>query len=1050
MATTTKTTEEKFNGNGTQTAFSFQIELLRAAPPHPDLKIYVDSVLKIENTDYTISGSTVTFNTAPPSGVQNVIFTRRTDLDSAAGIFAAGSSIRALDLNNNQDQVLFALQEAQRGPEDTTGPNAPLTPVNGDRWYDTTSGRLFVYYVTDTAAQWVESSPAFDIANEALSFTQSGTGAVTRTLSGKLQETISVKDFGVVGNGVTNDTVNIQKAFDATPDNGILFFPQGSYLITSQILVTNKNIHIRAYGAIFLINANIDAFRFDNYSDAESVLLSSNYTKGGLSIPVNALSAALTQGKIFKVTSNSADIYNNDEGSSANQHRTGEWVAAKGGTTTSITLHTPLRFTEGVSTTSVAGEEPKEDSYTTSNKTRVTIPKVRTVTWHGGEIKYEEGHDADAWDGDAITLHAVTGAVFDNVKVSRGYAKAVTFNGCVNCTVENSYFENLTNNTSQSQYGYGVDDTGSIGTHITNCKFNNTRHGQTTTGLSFASVQNTTPTSNELKNLLMSGRTQAGLVSNCIGTGAIESVYSTHQDAHDYVFTDCVAESGELGFSFRGTNITAQGCKSINCARGFKFFTMVDNAESDDDVFTAGKPEGFTTGQMKNCISKGAGFDGVPVSATDCAEVLIENCIIEHARNSLILAAGSLIKLGGNNILIASKLEDTNVLTEITNQGIFDINPVDTLIKKSQHTIATSAVNTSTNVITSTAHGFNDGDKVRYSTGDDDQTPHTPIGGLTDQGTFFIRDKTADTFKLALTKSGNAISFTSTGDNAQYITYLLPEVEILDGATVQIDASEMITAGSNTFRLASGTGGSYLTVNGTVRATLSTSFDQLLPTTLNTKGDGKIYWNVIGAADNSIQNNLLGRFIKAESLDGTVVHDWVTPNLKAVSKRENDAYTLTTSMSTQFIPEGLGAGKFLKSTVTGKSHRFRYSINWLKTNTNDTVEMRIRCRSDDDSGDEVDVAGSFIIPQAATAAKMIIDCFVYNDSGTDKQDWTVTFLPDGGAVDVRKATTTVNFATNTSATKPIKIAAKCASSTGDILTMVDHDVYCDLLSDGAD
>jgi len=921
--------------------------------------------------------------------------------------------------------------------------NFPASPSTGDV-HNASNGLQYHF----DGVKWVSQGAYNTSTINTLNFTQQGTGAVSRSVQNKLEESVSVKDFGVTGDGTTNDTVNIQKAFDATPDNSTLVFPKGSYLITSQILVTNKNIHIRAYGAIFLINANIDAFRFDNYSDAESVLLSSNYTKGGLSIPVNALSAALTQGKIFKVTSNSTDIYNNDSGNSSSQHRTGEWVAAKGGTTTSITLHTPLRFTEGVTSTSVAGEEPKEDSYTTSNKARVTIPKVRTLTWFGGEIKYEEGHDADGWDGDAITLHAFTGAVLDNVKVSRGYAKALTFNGCVNCTVENSYFENLTNNTSLSQFGYGVDDTGSIGTHITNCKFNNTRHGQTTTGLAFSSVTNTTPTSNELKNLLMSGRTQAGLVSNCIGTGAIESVYSTHQDAHDYVFTDCLAESGELGFSFRGTNITAQGCKSINCARGFKFFTMVDNSETEDDVFTAGKPEGFTTGQMKNCISRGAGFDGVPVSAIDCAEVLIENCIIEHARNNLIFADGSFIKLGGNNILIASKLENTNVLTEVNNEGIFDINEVDSLIKKA--VIATSDVNTSTNVITETAHGFNDGDKVRYSTGDTDVTPNSPIGGLTDKGTFFIRDKTADTFKLALTKGGSAISLTSTGNNAQYITYILPEVEILDGATVQIDASEMIATGSNDFRLASGTGGRYLTVNGIIRAIFSASYDPIFPSTLNVRGDGKIYWNVIGAADNSIQNNLLGRFIKAESLDRTVVHDWVTPNLKAVSKRENDAYTLTTSMSTQFFPEGLGAGQFLKSTVTGKSHRFRYSINWLKTGTADTIDIRIRCRDGSGEQDIVDDAGFLIIPAAATAAKIIIDCFVYNDSGTDKQDWTVTFLPDGGAVDVRRATTTCDFSASSNQTKPIKIAARCPSTTGDTLTMVDHDVFCDLLSVGAD
>jgi hypothetical protein len=39
-----------------------------------------------------------------------------------------------------------------------------------------------------------------------IGFTQSGTDAVSRTVSSKLQEWISVTDFGAVGDGVTDDT----------------------------------------------------------------------------------------------------------------------------------------------------------------------------------------------------------------------------------------------------------------------------------------------------------------------------------------------------------------------------------------------------------------------------------------------------------------------------------------------------------------------------------------------------------------------------------------------------------------------------------------------------------------------------------------------------------------------------------------------------------------------------------------------------------------------------------------------------------------------------
>jgi hypothetical protein len=75
-----------------------------------------------------------------------------------------------------------------------------------------------------------------------LAFTQTGTGAVARTVDSKLKDAVSVKDFGAVGDGVTDDTAAIQAAIDAVnaKGGGILFVPVGAYKLTSTITLKPK------------------------------------------------------------------------------------------------------------------------------------------------------------------------------------------------------------------------------------------------------------------------------------------------------------------------------------------------------------------------------------------------------------------------------------------------------------------------------------------------------------------------------------------------------------------------------------------------------------------------------------------------------------------------------------------------------------------------------------------------------------------------------------------------------------------------------------------
>jgi hypothetical protein len=81
-------------------------------------------------------------------------------------------------------------------------------------------------------------------------FTAPGTGAVSRTVDNKFGERVSVKDFGAVGDGVTDDSAAIQAAINATDPNrgGAIFFPQGKYYIATGLTITNPGVALIGEG----------------------------------------------------------------------------------------------------------------------------------------------------------------------------------------------------------------------------------------------------------------------------------------------------------------------------------------------------------------------------------------------------------------------------------------------------------------------------------------------------------------------------------------------------------------------------------------------------------------------------------------------------------------------------------------------------------------------------------------------------------------------------------------------------------------------------------
>ena len=84
-----------------------------------------------------------------------------------------------------------------------------------------------------------------------IGFIQAGIGAIFRTIRDKLREHVSVRDFGAVGDGVTDDTAAIQLCANALVAGQTMWFPKtSSRYLFSEVNVTTANIQIRGGGII--------------------------------------------------------------------------------------------------------------------------------------------------------------------------------------------------------------------------------------------------------------------------------------------------------------------------------------------------------------------------------------------------------------------------------------------------------------------------------------------------------------------------------------------------------------------------------------------------------------------------------------------------------------------------------------------------------------------------------------------------------------------------------------------------------------------------------
>jgi len=114
----------------------------------------------------------------------------------------------------------------------------------------------------------------------------------------------NVQSFGAIGDGVADDTSEIQAAIDACPVNQVVFFPAGTYRITDTIRV-NKSVVLRGTGPATRImhqSTGRDVIIVGSVDEnTPAINVTSGYSKGSNSITVQD-SSTITNGDYIIIT----------------------------------------------------------------------------------------------------------------------------------------------------------------------------------------------------------------------------------------------------------------------------------------------------------------------------------------------------------------------------------------------------------------------------------------------------------------------------------------------------------------------------------------------------------------------------------------------------------------------------------------------------------------------------------------------------------------------------------------------------------------------------
>ena len=420
-----------------------------------------------------------------------------------------------------------------------------------------------------------------------------------------LSNTRTLESFGALGDTVTtdrliyisgtDDSTSIQSALDwckANPARKLLGAGDKIYTIRSTLSGTG-HFNLDMQGGLILVDANVQALDWKATVEVESEALTSDYVKGSTSLDITNIGQfTIRNDKVCKIVSDAVDPSDRDEGSSSSQYRVSEFfVTSDISDAHEVFLTKPLKFTTGISPTSTSGDEARVDSYTTALNARVVMVDnderfiLRNARFISEPLQ-------GTWTNKTMTISGFVRPLIENIDILHGYNIGIKLSGTYQATLRNIFVEQLKDDISSSNFGYGIGDAG-YGTTVENLHIKNVRHGYT------SAVSTLAANETNAYSILQSGRTENGSVRGGTAISSSSAPWDTHQSSDNVVFETNTCDTDTTAYGMRGRNITVISPRILRCNVGFYCFNEYASGSTDDDFWTAGKePEDVTSGHI--------------------------------------------------------------------------------------------------------------------------------------------------------------------------------------------------------------------------------------------------------------------------------------------------------------------------------------------------------------------------------------------------------------------------------------------------------------------